>query len=271
MTAGFIDTLARGAASEITEQLRYRELLYQMTVRDLLIRYKQAVMGFAWALIVPVTQTLVFSVIFTRVAQVETEIPYPLYALSGLLPWTFFASSLRFSLTSLTSNSALVSKVYFPREIFPVSAVLVSLVDLAVASTVLAGLMIYYGIPPSGAIWLLPLVLAVHVTFTLGLALVLSMANLFYRDVKYMIDLVLLFWMFATSVVYPVERIGGRLAQVLALNPMTPIIEGYRATILSGDNPLSAAFVVTALVAVVTLVGAWIVFHRAEARFAEVL
>jgi ABC-type polysaccharide/polyol phosphate export permease len=266
-----LNALTAGVTTEIKEQLRYRELLYQMTIRDLLIRYKQAVMGFAWALIVPVAQTLVFSVIFTRVAQIETDVPYPLYAMSGLLPWTFFASALRFSLTSLTNNSALVTKVYFPREIFPVSAVLVALVDFAVASLVLVGMMIYYGVPPSGAIWLLPVVLVVHVVFTLALALLLSMANLFYRDVKYMIDLVLMFWMFATSVVYPVERLGGRLAEVLAFNPMTPIIEGYRATILFGDNPFSTRFLVTAAASLVMLAGAWTLFHRAEARFAEVL
>ena len=271
MMRGRLAAVTATVAAEIREQLRYRELLYQMTVRDLLIRYKQTVMGVAWALIAPVTQTLVFTVIFTRVAPLETDVPYPLYALSGLLPWTFFASSLRFGLTSLTTNAMLVGKVYFPREIFPVSAVLVSLVDFAIASVVLAGMMVYYGVPPSGTIWLLPIVLAVHVAFTTGLALLLSMCNLFYRDVKYIIDLALLFWMFATSVVYPTELVGGRLSTVLALNPMTPIIDGYRAVLLTGESPLTGGFLLAALLAVLTLAFGWAAFHRAEARFAEVL
>ena len=121
------------------EQVEYRELLYQMTLRDLLLRYKQTVMGFGWAVFMPLVNTAVFSVIFTRVAKIDTPVPYPLFAFCGFLFWNFFASSLRFSVLSLTSNSNLVTKVYFPREIFPFSAVLVCLVDLAVGSVVLVG------------------------------------------------------------------------------------------------------------------------------------
>src|SRR5437764_1385589 len=163
----------------LDEQVQYRELLYQMTRRDLLLRYKQTLMGFGWAIFMPLVNTIVFSVIFTRVAPLDAGMPYPLFAYIGLLAWNFSASSYRFAIISLTSNTNLVTKVYFPREIFPFSAVLVSLVDFAVGSILLVGLMAYYGVKPTPAIVALPLVLFVHILLTLSLSLVLSMANLF--------------------------------------------------------------------------------------------
>src|SRR5439155_18978559 len=134
----------------LAEQVQYRELLFEMTRRDLLIRYKQTIMGFGWAVFMPLVNTAVFSVIFTRVAPIDTDVPYPLFAYCGLLGWNFSASTLRASVTSLTSNAGLVTKVYFPREIFPFSTMLVALVDLAVGSSVLIALMIWYRVPPSG-------------------------------------------------------------------------------------------------------------------------
>ena len=217
-----------------TEQIEFRELLYQMTLRDLLLRYKQTIMGFGWAIFMPLVNTVVFSVIFTRVAPLDTQMPYPLYAYTGLLAWNFSASSFRFAVVSLTSNSNLVTKVYFPREIFPFSAVLVGLVDFVVAGTVLAGLMIYYRVGVSASLLFLPVVIAVQLMFTAGLALLVAMANLYLRDVRYAFDAILVVWMFATSVVYPVDRVGGRLGALLALNPMTLIIDAYRAVLLGG-------------------------------------
>ncbi len=253
----------------IGEQVRFRGLLFEMTKRDLLLRYKQTAMGFAWAIFMPLVNTAVFSVIFTRVAPIETPVPYPVFAFCGLLTWNFFASSLKFSVTSLTSNTTLVTKVYFPREIFPFSAVIVSLVDFAVASLVLGALMVWYGIAPSATLLLLPLVLTVHVAFTAGIALLLAMGNLFYRDVKYLFEIVVTVWMFLTSVVYPVELIGGRAGQLLQLNPMTPIIDAYRRVLLLGDTPFTPAFGAASLLAFLTLGGAWLAFHRAEFEFAE--
>ena len=144
----------------VGEQYEFRELLYQMTVRDLLLRYKQTIMGFGWAIFMPLLNTAIFSVIFMRVAPIETGVPYPIFAYCGLLTWNFTASSLKFAVNSLTSNANLVTKVYFPREIFPLSTVVVSLVDLAVGSTVLVGLMIWYRIGVSPLLLLIPVVLA---------------------------------------------------------------------------------------------------------------
>jgi homopolymeric O-antigen transport system permease protein len=251
------------------EQVEYRELLVQMTRRDLLLRYKQTVMGFGWAIFMPLVNTAVFSVIFTRVAKIDTPVPYPLFAFSGFLIWNFFASSLRFSTLSLTSNSNLVQKVYFPREIFPVSAVLVCLVDLAVGAVVLGAMMVYYRIPISPAMLALPLVVAVSLAFTLAVSLFLAMSNLFYRDVKYLFEVVITVWMFGTSVIYPVATVSGKLGALLALNPMTQIIEAFRAVLLYGRLPDPIGFGVTAVLSVSVLLASWLLFHKAEFQFAE--
>jgi len=261
--------IAADVSEMLAEQYEYRELLYQMTARDLIVRYKQAVMGFGWAIFMPLVNTVLFSVIFTRVAKLDTDIPYPIFAYTGLMFWNFFASALRFAVTSLSSNATLITKIYFPREIFPFSAILVSLVDLAVASIVLVLMMIYYQIPPKPTLVFVPIILAIQIVFTAGIGLVLAMANLFLRDVKYLFEIVLTVWMFATSVVYPVENIGGALGAALRLNPMTPVIDGYRACILRGQWPNIAGLSVAAALAVLTLAVGWLMFHRAEFRFAE--
>jgi lipopolysaccharide transport system permease protein len=252
----------------VAEQIEYHELLRQMTKRDLLLRYKQTVMGFAWAVFMPLVSTAVFSVIFSRVGKIDTPVPYPVFAFCGLWVWNFFASALRFSVTSLTSNTNLVSKVYFPREIFPLSAVIVCFVDFAVGSIVLVGLLVWYQVPVGLNLLWLPAVVAAHVAFTLALALLLSMGNLFYRDVKYLFEVVVTVWMFATSVIYPVDRIGGTLGTLLQLNPMTPIIDAYRAVLLLNAPP-PVAFGWASAFSVVALGIVWVAFHRAEFQFAE--
>lgn len=251
------------------EIVEYRELLLRFTTRDLMVRYKQTVMGFGWALFMPVVNTLLFSVIFTRVAPLDTGQPYPLFAYCGLMFWNYFAASLRASVSSLTSNGVLVSKVYFPREIIPFSAVLVCLVDLAVSALILVGMMAYYHVTPTWSILLLPFVLVIQTAFAAGCSLLLSMANLFYRDVKYLFEAVLMVWMFATSVVYPASAIGGRLGDLMQLNPMTPIIEAYRTILLDGAVPSAGPLAAAALLSFLVLGVGWLVFHRAEYRFAE--
>ena len=253
----------------VGEQYEFRELLYQMTRRDLLLRYKQTVMGFGWAIFMPLVNTAVFSVIFTRVAPLEMDMPYPLFAYCGLLCWNFSASSFRFAVTSLTSNSSLVTKVYFPREIFPISAVAVSVIDFAVGSTVLIALMIYYRVMPTAALLALPWVLVTHLLFTLSVSLVLAMANLFYRDVKYLFELVLTIWMFMSAVLYPVSQVGGVAGKIMAFNPMTPILEAYRDVLLRGRLPDPVPFLITTVGSALLLVIAWVIFHRAEYEFAE--
>jgi lipopolysaccharide transport system permease protein len=263
-----VNELLRDFREVLAEQIEYRELLLQMTRRDLLLRYKQTIMGFGWAVFMPLVNTAVFSVIFTRVAPLDTTVPYPVFAYCGLWAWNFFSSALRFSVTSLTANANLVSKVYFPREIFPFSSVIVCFVDFAVGSLALASLMIWYRVAPGAALLWLPAVIVVHIVFTAAVALLISMANLFFRDVKYLFEVVITIWMFATSVVYPVDRIGGAVGTLLRLNPMTPIIDSYRATILLGVAPPPALGFAAAVSFLLLAVG-WMVFHRLEFQFAE--
>jgi ABC-type polysaccharide/polyol phosphate export permease len=258
----------RDAKEMLREQVEYRYLLWQMTRRDLLLRYKQTVMGIGWAVFMPILNTAVFSVIFMRVAPLDVGMPYPLFAYSGLVAWNFTASTLRFSVLSLTSNLNLVTKVYFPREAFPFSALLVSLVDTAVAGCVLLGLMAYYGVWPGPTALYLPLVALPHVLLTAALGLLLSMGNLFYRDVKYLFEAGIAIGMFVTSVVYPAQLVGGRLGALLQLNPMTPIIEAYRDVLLR-QTPPAPSFWLAASVSIVAFFGAWLLFHRSEYEFAE--
>ena len=261
-------TLTNELREMALEQVQFRELLLQITLRDLRVRYKQTIMGFGWAMFMPLVNTAVFSVIFMRVAPLDTGMPYPLFAYCGLLTWNFSAAAFRFAVTSLTGNSNLVTKVYFPREIFPISSVIVSFIDLLVGSLVLVGLNVYYRVPPTWMLMVLPAVLLVHVCFTVAVAMILAMANLFYRDVRYLFDIVLTLWMFSTSVLYPMSLVGGKTGRVLALNPMTPIIDAYRNVLIRGVAP-DPSFGWTTGVTVVLLVMAWVAFHRAEVSFAE--
>lgn len=260
-----------GVPKLIDEQVEYRELLFSLVRRDLLLRYKQTLLGFGWAILVPALHMLVFTAIFTRVVRLETDVPYPIYAYAGLLPWTFFASALTFGATSLTRDVSLVTKVWFPREIFPFAAVLVSMVDFLVASSLLVVLMVVYGVAPGIEVVALPLIVLIQIAFTAGMALLLALANLLYRDVKYLLGIGLTVWMLLTSVVYPVERIGGRLAEWLMLNPMTPIIDAYRAVLLRGEWPAAGPLAYAAAVSIAVLVGAWTLFHRTEPYFAELV
>jgi len=253
----------------VREQAEYIELLRAIVRRDLSLRYRNAILGFGWAVFAPLLQVIVFTLVFTRVAPLDTGMPYPVYAYAGLLVWTMFASALRAAASSLTANPDLVTKVYFPREVLPFSAVLVAVLDFAVASVVMALLMAYYDVGVGWSLLFLPIVVLVHVAFTAGVALIVAMAHLFYADVKYVFELVLLVWMFGSSVLYPIDGMGGTLGVIMRLNPMTPIIEAYRDVLLRNTLPAPGPFAGVAVVALLTLGLGWLLFHRAEFRFAE--
>jgi ABC-type polysaccharide/polyol phosphate export permease len=254
------------------EILRSRELLTELTLRELRIRYKQTALGALWAVFTPVLMMLLFSTVFARIAKIDTgAVPYAIFVYCGLLPWQFFASSVKNATESLTRNNRLVTKIYLPREVFPLSNVFSSLVDFCVASLVLVGLMAWYRFaPPVGGLIWLPAILCVQLAFTIGLSLLLSMSNLFFRDVKYVLEVGLLVWMFATSVVYPInpEQIGG-WGWLLLLNPMTPIVDAYRQALLYGHAPSPVGFTYAATIAAAAFVYGLKWFHEAEYLFAE--
>jgi ABC-2 type transport system permease protein/lipopolysaccharide transport system permease protein len=266
---GALSRLRADVVEMVREQREFVELRRALVRRDLMLRYRNAVMGFGWAVFMPLLQMLVFTLVFTRVAPLDMGMPYPVYAYAGLLAWTFTSSSLRAAALSLTSNPNLITKIHFPREVLPFAAVLVALFDFAIASVVLVVLIVHYDIAVGWTVAFLPVVVLVHVAFTTGIALLISMAYLFYADVKYILELVLIVWMFASSVLYPVDRVGGVLGTVMQLNPMTPIIEAYRDVILRHVLPDPGPFSLVAAFSLVVLAGGWLTFHRAEFRFAE--
>ena len=250
------------------EQVHYRELFRCIVGRDLMVRYKQTALGVLWALFMPLLNTAIFSVIFRHVTTIKTPVPYPVFAFCGLWAWYFFVSSLRIAVQSLTNNATLISKVYFPREILPFAAVTVSFVDFLISSTVLAAMIVHYRIPVGANLLWLPIVILVHVAFTTGIALLLSMSNLFYRDVRYLFEIMIAVLMFATSVLYPVDAIPGTAGVLLRINPVSAIVDSYRSVLLLNAPP-PWTFGVAAAVAGVILVAGWLLFHGAEFNFAE--
>jgi ABC-2 type transport system permease protein/lipopolysaccharide transport system permease protein len=252
-----------------TELRDYRDLLLLMTHRNFVLRYRQTMLGMAWAVFMPVINTIVFTLIFRRVAKIETDVPYPVFSYCGLLPWNLFATSLKNSVNTLVANKNLLNKVYFPREVFPFATVLVSVVDFVVGLSILGLMMLYYRIPLSATALFLPILIIVQLMFTAGLAMLLAPANLYYRDVKYILDVVVAVGMFATPVVYPTRHVTGTLGVVLQMNPLAPIIDGYRAILLRGELPSVIPFTAVAVVSFGLFAVGWIVFHRAEYAFAE--
>lgn len=250
----------------------YRELLYFLVWRDVKVRYKQTALGAAWAILQPVMTMLVFSVFFGRLAKMPSDgIPYPVFAFTALLPWQLFAYALNESSNSLVSNQNLITKVYFPRLVIPISAVLAGLVDFAIAFGVLLVLMRYYGIVPTAAIALLPLFVLLAVVTALAVGLWLSALNVKYRDVRYTIPFLTQFWLFATPVAYPSSLIPAQWRALYGLNPMAGVVEGFRWALLGktqGPGPLLA---VSVAVVVFLLVGGLLYFRRTESTFADVV
>jgi ABC-type polysaccharide/polyol phosphate export permease len=261
--------ILRDTREMFAELLEYRELFYTLVRRDVLVRYRETVLGIGWALFTPVVNMIVFTIIFNRVAKIQTEVPYPIFSYIGLLPWTMFSASLKAGVASLVSNKSLITKVYFPRELLPLSCIVIAFIDFLIGSLLLAALMAYYHIAPAPTIWFVPVLLLVQIVFAAAVSLAVSMANLWFRDVKYIFDVVLQLWMFATPVVYPVRNVGEPLHTILLLNPMTPIIDGYRDVILRNRIPDPGPLGAAAAISLVGLAVAWLVFHRAEYKFAE--
>ncbi len=253
------------------ELWHYREMLYFLTWRDIKVRYKQTILGAAWAVIQPMMAMVVFTIFFGKLAGIKTdEIPYPIFFFTGLLPWTFFSGVVTNSANSLIGNERLVTKVYFPRLLIPSASVGVGLVDMAIALVVLAGMMVYYKIGLSGEIILLPVLLFLIVLASLGVGLLLSALNVEYRDFKYVIPFLIQLWMFTTPVVYPASLVPAGYRGWYALNPMTGLIEGFRASLLGRAVPWDLVWISGVICAGMFWVGVWY-FRRTENKFADLI
>jgi lipopolysaccharide transport system permease protein len=253
------------------ELWEYRELLYSFVSRDVKIRYKQTVLGFLWAIIQPLFLMVVFSLFFGRLAQVPSDgIPYPLFSFAALLPWTLFAEGLTRSSTSMVNNANIMTKVYFPRLIMPISGILSPLVDFIIAFVILLLMMAYYGFVPTIAIVLLPFFILLALMTSLSVGLWFSALNVKYRDFQYTIPFIIQIWLFASPVVYPVSMLPPSWQYIYALNPMVGVIEGFRWALL-GTKPPDFLILVSAVVVVLLLVGGLFYFKRMEQYFADVV
>lgn len=252
----------------------FRELFVTLTVRDLQVRYKQTIIGAAWTVIQPVLTMVVFSLFFGQLAGIRTdsELPYPIFSYAALVPWQFFAGSLTFSAVSITSNAQMVTKIYFPRIIMPVAAILSRLVDFALAFVVLLLMMPFFGILPTVKIVLLPFLLLILILTTLGIGLWLAALNVQFRDVRYVIPFLVQSLMFISPVVYPASLIGNEwLRAVYSLNPLVAVLNGFRWALLDTEA-LSAATVVLGTVTSLLLFvsGLWY-FKQIERSFADIV
>lgn len=249
-----------------------RELAYFFIWRDVKVRYKQTLIGVAWAVLQPVLTMIVFSLFFGRLARIPSEgIPYPIFSYCGLLPWILFAQGIGQASTSLVGNARLITKVYFPRSIIPLSAVLTGLVDFAFAFLVLLALMVYYGIyPDARALWL-PGFLLLSLLTSLGLGLWLSALGARYRDVRYAVPFLTQIGLFATPVIYPSTILPEPWRLLLGINPMTSVVEGFRWSLLHVGRPPGAMLGVSVSVAVVCLISGALYFRKVERTLADVV
>jgi lipopolysaccharide transport system permease protein len=236
------------------------------------VRYKQSALGAAWAVIQPLALTLVFTLVFSRLIQVDTGgVPYPVFAYSALVPWTFFATSLAFAIPSLVNNLNLVGKIYFPREILPLANIGAALLDFAIAGLVFVGMMLIYQIPLTlNVLWVIPL-LIIQMMLTVGVTLIGAALIVFFRDVRFIVPLLTQIWMYASPVIYPSTLIPAQWQTLYFLNPMAGIIAGYRSALVLGETPNLPALLLATLVSVVLLLIGYATFKRSEPLFADLI
>jgi lipopolysaccharide transport system permease protein len=258
-------------AIHVRELWAYRELLYFLTWRDVKVRYKQAALGATWAVIQPVMTMLVFTLFFGKLAKIPSDgIPYPIFAYAALLPWTFFSNAITNSGNSLVGSASLITKVYFPRLIVPAAAVGAGLVDFAIAFVVFIGLFFYYGFAVTWQIVLFPILVILTAILALGVGLWMSALNVKYRDVRYALPFLVQLWMFASPVIYPSSLMPQKWRWVLVINPLTGIIEGYRAALL-GCPVMWGALAYSALASIAVLIYAAYFFRHMEREFADIV
>jgi lipopolysaccharide transport system permease protein len=256
---------------DLTELWAFRELFWVLTARDVKVRYKQTVLGFAWAIIQPVMLMVVFSIFFGRLAKMPSDgYPYPIFVFAGLLPWTFFANAVSSSGSSLIGSAQLVSKVYFPRLIIPMASVGGGLIDFAIAAGVLLLLMIYYGFGLTINLLMLPLLVAVLILVAVGIGTLLSALTVAYRDFRYVIPFMVQLWLFVTPVVYPTSIVPQDWRWLLNLNPMVGIIEGFRSAFLGGSFDFVALASSLVVAAVMFTIGV-AYFEKVERRLADII
>jgi len=257
---------------KLGELWEYRELLYFFVWRDVKVRYKQTILGAAWAIIQPFFTMVVFSLFFGKLGKIPSDgVPYPIFSFAALVPWTYFASALNQSSNSVVSSANLIKKVYFPRLVVPVAGVFSGIVDFTLALIVLFGMIFYYGIVPTfHALWI-PLFLLLALITSLGVGLWLSALNVQYRDVRYVLPFISQVWLFSTPIAYPSSLLSEPWRTLYGLNPMVGVVEGFRWALLGTNTAPGPIIIVSSLAALVILIGGAFYFRRMEKNFADVV
>jgi len=256
---------------DLADLWRYRELLLLLTWRDIKVRYAQTVLGASWAILQPVLTMIIFSIIFGQLAKLPSDgVPYPVFTYTALLPWQLFAFSLTNSSQSLVGSQNLVSKVYFPRLIIPIASVLPGLADFAVSFLVLIGMLVFYQIPITARILALPLFLSLALMSALAVGLWLSALNVEYRDIRYVVPFLTMFWQYATPVAYSASLIPEKWRLLYGLNPMTGVVEGFRWALL-GSGQVGGMIWVSVAIIIFLFISGLVYFKRMEATFADVI
>lgn len=257
------------APLNLGELWAHRELLYFLTWRDIKVRYKQTLLGAIWVIFQPLLTMLVFTFFFGKLVGAPEGMPYPLFAYTGLLPWTFFANAVSNSSNSLVNNYNLITKVYFPRTVLPLAAVAAGLLDLAITSLILMGMTFYYGIKPTWSMLLVPVFIMLTLLLALGLGLCVSALGAKYRDVRHALPFLLYLWMFSSPIIYP-SSVAGKWRWALEFNPMTGIINGFRSALIGRPFDWSAIAISTIIV-LGTLICSAYAFRRIEKTFADLI
>jgi lipopolysaccharide transport system permease protein len=257
---------------KLDELWEYRELLYFLIWRDIKVRYKQTVLGAAWAIIQPFFTMVVFSLFFGRLAKIPSDgVPYPIFAYAALVPWTFFAHGLSHAANELIQSANLLKKVYFPRLAMPIAVVLAGVVDFALAFIVLLGMMLYYGIVPTINVLWLPLFSLLALITSMGVGMWLSAVNVQFRDVRYAVPFLVQLWLFATPIAYPSSLLPEPWRTLYGINPMVGVVEGFRWALLDTVPAPGPIIAVSALIGLALLVGGAFYFRRMEKTFADVV
>lgn len=255
---------------DLVKLRQYRDLLVTLSIHRIKVRYKQSVLGVFWAILQPLSMMLIFTFIFSYIARIPSEgAPYAVFAYTALLPWSYFSTGVSNATNSLVSHSQFVTKVYFPREILPITYVVAALFDFVVASTLLAPLMIYYHVSLTiNALYAVPIILVLS-CFALAMSFFFSATQVHFRDIGVAVPLLLQLWLFATPVIYPLSAVPARLRPFYQLNPMVGVIENFRQVVLRGGAPETKSLLISAAISVILLVAAYLYFKRVEATMAD--
>lgn len=258
---------------EVRAVINRKELLWQMVGREVKARYKQSILGYFWVILNPLAQMLVMTFAFSIILRIPTHasenIPYSVFLFSALLPWTLFSNSLLSSANALVGSASLITKIYFPRTILVISTIVAKIIDFLFATTILIAFMVYYQVPINlNILWVIP-IFFIQQIFTLGISLFVSASNLLYRDIQYLLNLLITLWFYVTPIVYPIDIVPDNLRFVYQLNPMSVIINAYRQTILGGNPPSYSSMAIAILVSTVTLLLGLLYFKEKEKIFAD--